>query len=543
MKGSLGLASVKVLVPQLCTRVFNTFLIPRGNKFEVLITAKKQKGISMKNKMFPVIVTAALTSVMTLFAVSHFQHNAPYFTAASAPKSTPVNYVAFNGNTAANTGAVNFEPAAEASVQAVVHIKTTTQARTVVDNSNDMFSQLFGQRQYYIPQQMGSGSGVVISPDGYIVTNNHVVADANEVTVTFNDRYTTKAKVIGTDPSTDIAVLKVEDGKSLPYMEFGNSDEAKLGQWVLAVGYPLSLDATVTAGIISAKGRALGINKTQSASAIESFIQTDAAVNPGNSGGALVNTAGQLIGINSAIASPTGSYAGYSYAIPSNIVRKAVNDLMKYGSVQHAYMGIQYIDSRALTADDLKKLGISKAEGLYVASVMEHSGAARAGILKGDFILSINGETVSTQPELQEKIARYQPGDNVSVTYSRSDKQYTVSVQLTNMDGTTSIIKAESSTKLLGATFRPLSDKEKNSYKVPGGVMVTDLGSGALAKTQMHKGFVITGVNDDAVNTTNDLQQAFAAGKSLQIAGFYPGHDGMYYYGVNNANATTADSN
>ena len=225
-----------------------------------------------------------------------------------------------------------------------------------------------------------SGSGVVISPDGYIVTNNHVVADAKEVSVTFNDRYTTKAKVVGTDPGTDIAVLKVDGDKNMSYMEFGNSDDAKLGQWVLAVGYPLSLDATVTAGIISAKGRSIGINRSQSASAIESFIQTDAAVNPGNSGGALVNTAGQLIGINSAIASPTGSYAGYSYAIPSNIVRKAVNDLMKYGSVQRAYMGVEYVSS----PEQLAKLGIDNVNGVYVMNVRPNSGAAKAGLTKGD---------------------------------------------------------------------------------------------------------------------------------------------------------------
>ncbi|MFI5196210.1 MAG: Do family serine endopeptidase [Chitinophagales bacterium] len=493
----------------------------------------------MKYKLFPVIITAALTSVITLFAVSHFQRQVPYFNDTNTTKPVPVNYAAYSNNASANAGPVNFEPAAEASVKAVVHIKTTTNARTIIDNSNDMFSQLFGQRQYYIPSQQGSGSGVVISPDGYIVTNNHVVADANEVTVTFNDRYTTTAKVVGADPSTDIAVLKVEEHKSLPFMEFGNSDDTRLGQWVLAVGYPLSLDATVTAGIISAKGRSLGINKTQSASAIESFIQTDAAVNPGNSGGALVNTAGQLIGINSAIASPTGSYAGYSYAIPSNIVRKAVNDLMKYGSVQRAYMGIQYIDSKSLTTNDLEKLGISNAEGLYVASVVEKSGAAKAGIKKGDFIISINGETVSTQSELQEKIARYQPGDNVSVVYSRGGKEYTVTVQLTNIEGTTSIIKAESSAKLLGATFRPLSDKEKSNYNISGGVMVTDLGSGAIAKqTQMKKGFVITGINDEAIKSMNDLQSAFAGSKNLQIAGFYPGYQGMYYYGINNANVS-----
>ena len=495
----------------------------------------------MRYKLFPVIITAALTSVMTMFAVSHFQHNIPYF-AASSSKPVPVNYVAYNGNSTAGAGAVNFELAADASVKAVVHVKTSTPARTVVDNSNDMFSQLFGQRQYYIPSQQGSGSGVVISPDGYIVTNNHVVADASEVTVTFNDRYTTKAKVIGTDPSTDIAVLKVDENKNLPFMEFGNSDDTKLGQWVLAVGYPLSLDATVTAGIISAKGRSLGINKERSNTAIESFIQTDAAVNPGNSGGALVNTAGQLIGINSAIASPTGSYAGYSYAIPANIVRKAVNDLMKYGSVQRAYMGIQYIDSKALTNDDLRQLGITNAEGLYVASVNEKSGAAKAGIKKGDFIISINGEAVNTQPEIQEKIARYQPGDNVSVVYSRNGKQYNATVLLTNIEGTTSIIKPETPAKLLGATFRPLTDKEKSSYKVNGGVVVTDLGSGSISRqTQMKKGFVITGINDEVIRSMTDLQDAVAGSRNLQIAGFYPGYQGMYYYGLNNVKANTEE--
>jgi serine protease Do len=494
----------------------------------------------MKYKLFPVILTAAVTSVMTLFAVSHFQHNTPYFIAASAPKTAPVNYAAYTGPASAAAGGINFEAAAESSVKAVVHIKTTTKARTVMADGNDMFSQLFGQRQYYVPGQQGSGSGVVISPDGYIVTNNHVVDDANEVTVTFNDRYTTKAKVIGTDPSTDIAVLKVEDAKALPYMEFGNSDDTRLGQWVLAVGYPLTLDATVTAGIISAKGRSLGINKTKSASAIESFIQTDAAVNPGNSGGALVNTAGQLIGINSAIASPTGSYAGYSYAIPANIVRKAVNDLMKYGSVQRAYMGIQYQDTRSLTAEELDRLGIKNGAGLYVAGTIPNSGAGKAGIKKGDFIISINGEPVSTQPELQEKIARYQPGDHVTVVYSRGGKENTANVELTNIDGTTGIIKAEAGAKLMGATFRPLTDKEKATYSANTGVMVTDLGSGLLAKTQMKKGFVITAINDDVIQSINDLEQALAASK-LQIAGFYPGHEGMYYYSLTGAGGQGAE--
>jgi serine protease Do len=503
----------------------------------------KKKGNTMKLKLIPVVFTAALTSLMTLFAVSRFQLQGPHFGMADNQKHTPASFAVFGNSGTLPAGPVNFEGAAESSVKAVVHINTSTKGRVVADdNMDDVFSQLFGRRQYYIPPQQGSGSGVVISPDGYIVTNNHVVADASDVTVTFNDRYTTKAKVVGTDPSTDIAVLKVEGEKNVPYMEFGNSDDVKLGQWVLAVGYPLTLDATVTAGIISAKGRSLGINRTQSNGAIESFIQTDAAVNPGNSGGALVNTGGQLIGINSAIASPTGSYAGYSYAIPSNIVRKAVNDLVKYGSVQRGYMGIKYVDSKSITPEELTATGMNKTEGVYVKDVMSKSGAAKAGLRKGDIITQINGVNIHTEPELQGQIARYQPGDNVSVMYLRDGKSYTTTVQLTNLNGTTEIIKAQSAAKLLGATLRPLSDKEKHSYNLQSGVVVADAGSGPLAKqTQIQKGFIITGVNNNAVNSINDVEQAMAASKNVQIAGFYPGKAGMYYYGVNNADGLASE--
>ena len=486
----------------------------------------------MKFKLFPVIVTAALTSVMTLFAVSHLQNRVPYFDVAKTQRTLPVNYVAYNnGNTPPSSGPVNFEAAAAASVKAVVHIKTITNARTYVDNTNDVFSQLFGAQRYVIPEQNGSGSGVVISQDGYIVTNNHVVADANEVTVTFDDKHTTKAKVVATDPATDIAVIKIETDKTMPYMEFANSDDVKLGQWVLAVGFPLNLDATVTAGIVSAKGRSLGINKQLSA--VESYIQTDAAVNPGNSGGALVNTAGQLIGINSAIASPTGSYAGYSYAIPANIVRKAVNDLMKYGAVQRAVMGVEYLDSRLATPQQLAETGLDKSDGVYVVKVLPNGGAAKAGIQKGDFITQINGEAVNNQSEVQEQIARYQPGDNVSVTYLRSGKPFTTSVHLTNINGTTDIIKSTSQTKVLGATFRPLTDREKISYNTANGLEVTDPGNGTLAKqTQMKmaKGFVIISINNMAVNSVNDMLQVLAGSKDAQIAGFYPGRQGMYYF-------------
>lgn len=483
----------------------------------------------MRARLLPVVLTAALTSVTTFFIAAHFQHNVPYLT-EGPNHQLPVNYASYSGEAAAMSGGVNFEAAAAASVKAVVHVKTTTKARTFTDTrANDIYSQLFGPRQYYIPSQVESGSGVVISPDGYIVTNNHVVANGDEVAVTFNDRYTTKAKVVAKDPSTDIAILKVDGENNLPYMELGNSDNVKLGQWVLAVGYPLSLDATVTAGIVSAKGRSLGINKAQSESAIESFIQTDAAVNPGNSGGALVNTAGQLIGINSAIASPTGSYAGYSYAIPVNIVRKVANDLMKFGSVQRAYMGIEYLDSKTATAEQMKTLGLDRNEGIYVKNVLPNSGAAGAGIKTGDIITQVNGQAVSTQPQLQEQIARYAPGDNVNVTLLRDGKPITTAVKLN---------KATQPTNILGASFRPLTQKERSDYGIEGGITITDLGKGVLArKTQIHKGFVITNVNDIPVSTLAELEEIVSANKTLQIAGFQPGYQGRYYYTLNTGDA------
>jgi len=499
----------------------------------------------MRTRIFPVILTAAITTLTTLFVAGRFQSRSYVSAPQEHRPSLPVNFAAYENGRAGSTAPVDFQAAAEASVKAVVHIKTTRKARTVVAEDpraqmfgDDLFGDFFGRRQYYIPPQMGSGSGVVISPDGYIVTNNHVVSGTDAVTVTFNNRYTTEAKVIATDPSTDIALLKVNE-QNLPYMAFGNSDDVRLGQWVLAVGYPLTLDATVTAGIVSARGRSIGINRTQAANAIEAFIQTDAAVNPGNSGGALVNTSGQLIGINSAIASPTGSYAGYSYAIPSNIVRKVTNDLMQYGSVQRAYLGIEYIDRQNLSPEQLKELGISRHDAVYVARVMPGGGAERAGLKKGDFITKINGVTVSTEPELLEQIARYKPGDHISITYVRDGKEATTSVELKNLAGTTAVVNKSTGSRLLGASFRPLTGEEKSRLGVRNGVVVTDPGEGMLgARTNIRKGFVITDINDQKISSIEDLQQAMAAGDRLQIGGFYPGQKGRYYYGLGDVNDT-----
>jgi Do/DeqQ family serine protease len=497
----------------------------------------------MKTRIIPVVLTAALTSLGTLFLAARFQNNIPYFTAGSTNKvQLPVNYISNNGSTAINaTPPIDFQRAAEGAVKAVVHIKTTTKARTIAGRSeyDDFFGGLFGQRQYYIPQQMGSGSGVVVSPDGYIVTNNHVVAGADEVTVSFGNRFTTTAKKVGTDPSTDIAVLKVDE-KDLAFMEFGNSDDVKLGQWVLAVGYPLTLDATVTAGIVSAKSRAIGINRTQAKNAVESFIQTDAAVNPGNSGGALVNTNGQLIGINSAIASPTGSYAGYSYAIPANIVRKVVNDLMKFGTVQRGFIGIEPLETRSLTQAQMNELKIGRQDGIYIKSVLSNGGASKAGLKQGDIITQVNGVVVSSYPELQEQLSRYKPGDNVSITYLRVGVEKMTTVELRSEANTISLSKVGGSAQILGATLRPLTAAEQSSYGVQSGLIVADLGTGVLArKTTMRKGFVVISVNDMPVSSVDDVQQSLAAGNgAAQLGGFYPGQRGMYYYGISNAGTT-----
>lgn len=495
----------------------------------------------MKKIIVPVVLTAAATSALTFWGANSLSKNNSIF---STDHNTPVHYVNNTGNIA--TQPVDFSAAAEEAVKSVVHIKTLKKGETVMarDPFADMFGGFFGfeggrMREYKTPDQQGSGSGVIISSDGYIVTNNHVVAGADKVQVTFNDRNTEIAEVVGTDPSTDLAVLKIK-ASNLKYMELGNSDDVKLGQWVLAVGYPLNLDATVTAGIVSAKGRALGINMRQSSSAVESYIQTDAAVNPGNSGGPLVNTQGRLIGINAAIASPTGSYAGYSYSIPSNIVEKVANDIIKHGSVQRGYLGVSLAD---LDDEQAEKLGLDKDEfrkskGVYVREVMKGSGADAAGIKSGDYITAINGTEVKNVPQLMGLVARFHPGDKITVDYMRNGNVKHAQVELKKNFGDDVIADGQTSMKLGGATLRNLTKAEQEKYNIKdGGVLVEKVADGAFRNAGIAEGYIIASANDKRVTNIAKLNEVVKSSKSsIQVGGIYGGKNGMYYYVINGLN-------
>lgn len=452
----------------------------------------------------------------------------------------PVHYTAYSQDPA--TQPVDFSPAAETAVKAVVHVTTLTQGKTVVARDPyDPFG-IFG-RQYRIPNQRGSGSGVLISENGYIVTNNHVVEGTDKVQVTFNNRNTQIAEVVGTDPATDLAVLKIE-GNNFPFLHLGNSDQVKLGQWVLAVGYPLNLDATVTAGIVSAKGRSIGINRMNNPNALESFIQTDAAVNQGNSGGALVNTNAELIGINAAIASPTGSYAGYSYAIPSNIVKKVAEDLIEFGQVKRGYLGIELLDLNKISESMAVELGVSKEayrnmDGVYVADVIPGSGADKAGMQKGDFITMVNNIPMHSVPQLMEHVSRHHPGDKLNIVFERDGK--TRKADITLMADPQPEVAASDAGKsavdgeLLGASMRDLTRAEAQKMQIAGGVMITGLKDGILKRnTSIRPGFVIQSLNDQKVSSVKELNKVLqkADEGKLEIAGSYPGKNAMYYYGL-----------
>lgn len=415
--------------------------------------------------------------------------------------------------------------AAENSVHAVVHIKVTQKGGYY--SSNNIFDYFFGNgpRSQQEPIRQGVGSGVIISPDGYIVTNNHVVDEADEISVVLNDKREFKAKLIGTDPSTDIALVKI-DASGLPTLRFSNSDNLKLGEWVLAVGNPFNLTSTVTAGIVSAKSRDIGINPDQMR--IESFIQTDAAVNPGNSGGALVNTRGELVGINTAIASQTGSYSGYSFAIPSNIVQKVVSDLKEYGDVQRALLNVNIGD---VNADVAKKYNLDKIEGVFIGRVLPGGAAEVAGIQDNDVIISVDNVPVNSTAELQEQIGKHRPGDKVTLVIKRDNKKKPFNVTLRNKHGDTEIVKGDDTPDdIFGAKFVAVSDRDKAELGIRYGVKISDLANGKFKDAGIKKGFIITQVNKSAVSDVEDLKRIIKNSRGgILVEGIYPNGEVAYY--------------
>jgi Do/DeqQ family serine protease len=425
--------------------------------------------------------------------------------------------------------AVDFSSAASASVDAVVHVKTvsTTQARL------NPWLEMLG---YSAPPSIaqGSGSGVIVNPEGFIVTNNHVIDGANEIQVSLNNNRCYPATIVGTDPATDLALLKIKADAPLPSVPFGDSESLNVGEWVLAVGNPFDLTSTVTAGIVSAKARNINLLRpdyNREIFPVESFIQTDAAVNPGNSGGALVNVRGELVGINTAIASKTGSYSGYSFAVPSSIVRKVSEDLMAYGRVQRAFLGVSVGDVNQAIAEELE---LESAEGVYVSGLTEVGGAEDAGMQTGDVILEIDGRSVRNVPELQERVSKYRPGDWVELLCIREGRLKTLQVELRDASGSTRIVDRSEAEwiEALGAQLTPLSPDDNRDLDGKGGVVVCKIRPGNLLDAGIREGFIITKVDGEEVDAVSDLVQAFAAAEGgLLIEGYY-GSGKKAYYGV-----------
>ena len=414
----------------------------------------------------------------------------------------------------------DFEGAAAISIHAVVHIRTEFQRKS---NVYDNFFDFFNYRQAPNQPIEGMGSGVIIAQDGFIVTNNHVVQDAENITVTLNDKRVYKAKIIGSDPGTDLAVIKIDE-TALPYLVYGNSDEVKIGQWVLAVGNPFNLTSTVTAGIVSAKARDINILGDQSS--VESFIQTDAAVNPGNSGGALVDTRGQLIGINAAIASGTGSYVGYSFAIPVNIVRKVVDDMMKFGKIKRAYLGVYY---REIDDQFAKDNGLSDIRGVYVSDVVKGGAADKAGLKKGDVVVNIQGAPVNSKSEMSEVIGQHSPGDKITVSVLRDGKQMEVPVTLLNEVENNDLASADKIT-IQGATFQRIGDAERSRFDIKDGFKIVGLQNGPIRSAGIREGFIIVAIDKQQIQTASDLKEALTSRNGgVLIEGVYPNGVRAFY--------------
>ena len=472
--------------------------------------------------IFKTVGLAALGGAITLGVYTTFL-DSPKEVVIHEMKSLPVAQTA---NASAAIVPSSFNTAAESSLNAVVHVKVASERKT---NYVDPFEFFFGNGQPRQQSQIvwGTGSGVIISDEGYIVTNNHVIDGANKVLVTLNDNREYEAEVIGADPTTDIALVKIEADK-LTSIQVTNSDDVKVGDWVLAVGNPFNLTSTVTAGIVSAKGRSIGILDRQSA--IESFIQTDAAVNPGNSGGALVNTSGQLIGINTAISTHTGSFEGYSFAVPSNIVKKVIEDIMEFGSVQRGFIGVNIVEVSQPLVDEMD---LEVNSGVFISDLVEGGAAADAGLRKGDVITKVDGKTISRNAQLLEQIGKKRPGDKSSITVNRYGDIKEFIVTLKNREGTTALYKTtEMSDATLGAYFAELSDEEKKKLGVRTGIKVVNIEKGKLEKAGVPAGFVIVKVNNQYIDSTDDFEEIIKkldSGDGVLIQGFNPDGTSDYF--------------
>ena len=485
----------------------------------------------MKTKHIATIISVSILSSLLTAATFLLlsQKQQPSEITPQKEAEATVKQVHFSTAENAHLLNINFTEAAEKSVNAVVHIKTE-----IVEQNpyylDPFYSFFYGGR---VPKRVfqSSGSGVIVSPNGFIVTNNHVIKNANKIEVTLNNKQTYDAELIGTDPTTDLAVLHI-NASDLPALPYGNSDESKIGEWVLAVGNPFNLTSTVTAGIISAKGRSINIlphDPNTGVAPIESFIQTDAAVNPGNSGGALVNLNGELIGINSAIKSNTGSYTGYSFAIPSNIVKKVVSDLIEFGEVQRAFLGVSIND---ISDEVAQKLNLSTLKGVFVAGVNNNGAAAEAGIEPGDIITKVGNIEVNKTSELLEHIGQFRPGDKINLTVIRDGKEKIIPVVLKNYKGSTELVnkKEVAQWNALGAEFTELSEKEKYALGIENGVKINRLRSGKLAYAGVQPGFIITKINNKPVKNIQDLSEKISQAKGgILIEGIYPNGKRAYY--------------
>ncbi len=503
----------------------------------------------MKN-IIPPFIAALFASLVTLAAYHFLLRDSQTIRVEPATQTAFATYLEADRPAATSAAvAFDFTTAAAKVTPAVVHI-TSTQGMVAQNDGGEgeedprlqqipeMFRDFFGDSFRGMPQQrgprMGSGSGVIISSDGYIVTNNHVVADADELTVVLVDNRSYVAKVIGADPTTDIALLKIDE-ENLPALTLANSDNVEVGEWVMAAGNPLrGLNSTVTAGIVSATGRNINIlRREDNQYAIESFIQTDAAVNPGNSGGALTNVDGDLVGINTAIMSPTGSYAGYSFAVPSNIVKKVVDDLKEYGKVQRALIGVQIVDVNAASAE---KYNLNMSRGVYVSSVMDGGAGAEAGLEEGDVIVQVDEKRTNKSSDLQSYVGRKRPGDQVTVIVMRDGDEKTLTMKLKGMEGNEMIASAERSTELetLGAQFKELSDEELSELDLDYGVQVVRTYPGKLRQQGVRPGFVITRVANKTIKSMDDLSEVVKKENGgVLIEGIYPDRpEETQFYGV-----------